>query len=139
MNDGPKQDPGEERLLDHNYDGMQEDDNPLPRWWVGLFWATIVFSVVYYVNVIPGIGTGAGRIANYEKEMQAARTAGAGPGGPDPRPVAPGGRGETKKRKGRAGPPVRRPRPRRPRTRVWCSRVSGCSRSPGIRPRSPRE
>ena len=61
-----------ERLLEHNYDGIQEYDNPLPRWWVGLFWATIVFSVVYYVNVVPGIGTGKGRIANYEKEVAAA-------------------------------------------------------------------
>ena len=68
----PEQLPNTERLLEHNYDGIQEYDNPLPRWWVGLFWATIVFSVVYYVNVIPGIGTGHGRIANYEKEVAAA-------------------------------------------------------------------
>jgi cytochrome c oxidase cbb3-type subunit 3 len=39
---------------------------------VGLFWATIAFSVVYYVNVIPGIGTGRGRIANYDQEVAAA-------------------------------------------------------------------
>ena len=70
----PDADPGPspERLLDHNYDGIQEYDNPLPRWWVGLFWASIVFSLLYYVNVIPGIGTGAGRIANYDKEVAAA-------------------------------------------------------------------
>jgi cytochrome c oxidase cbb3-type subunit 3 len=62
----------EERLLEHNYDGIQEYDNPLPRWWVGMFWATIVFSIVYYLNVIPGIGTGRGRIVDYEKEVAAA-------------------------------------------------------------------
>jgi cbb3-type cytochrome c oxidase subunit III len=45
-----------DQLLDHNYDGIQEFDNPMPRWWVYLFWATIVFSVLYWLNV-PGIGT----------------------------------------------------------------------------------
>ena len=72
MNEQPKKDPNEDRLLDHNYDGIQEYDNPMPRWWVGLFWATIVFAVLYFLNVIPGIGTGPGRIANYEKEMKTA-------------------------------------------------------------------
>lgn len=62
----------EEKLLDHEYDGIQEYDNPMPRWWKNLFWATIVFSVLYVVNVGP-IGSGAGRIANYERDMAAAR------------------------------------------------------------------
>lgn len=64
--------PEDDRLLDHNYDGIQEYDNPLPKWWVYLFWATIVFSIVYAFNV-PGVGIGKGRIANYEREMAAAR------------------------------------------------------------------
>jgi len=68
------QKPDEDRLLEHNYDGIQEYDNPLPRWWVILFYATIVFAVLYYLNV-PGIGTGKGRIANYERDMAAARAA----------------------------------------------------------------
>jgi cytochrome c oxidase cbb3-type subunit III len=34
-------------LLDHNYDGIQELDNHLPPWWKGLFYFTIVFSVIY--------------------------------------------------------------------------------------------
>lgn len=72
MNDQPGREPKQDRLLDHNYDGIQEYDNPMPRWWVGLFWATIVFSVIYYLNVIPGVGTGPGRIANYEREMKIA-------------------------------------------------------------------
>jgi len=65
-------DPGPDRLLEHDYDGIQEYDNPLPRWWLYLFYATIVFSVLYLIN-LPGIGTGKGRIANYEREMAAAR------------------------------------------------------------------
>lgn len=58
------------RLIDHEYDGIQEYDNPLPRWWVYTFWATIVFSVLYALNV-PGIGTGKGRIADYEASVVA--------------------------------------------------------------------
>ena len=36
-----------EIVLDHNYDGIRELDNTLPPWWVYLFYATILFSVVY--------------------------------------------------------------------------------------------
>jgi cytochrome c oxidase cbb3-type subunit 3 len=66
--------PDQDRLLDHNYDGIQEYDNPMPGWWVWVFWATIAFSVLYWLNV-PGIGTGKGRIANYEREMSVAEAA----------------------------------------------------------------
>lgn len=34
-------------LLDHDYDGIREYDNPLPGWWVALFWATILFALPY--------------------------------------------------------------------------------------------
>ena len=37
----------EEIILDHNYDGIRELDNNLPPWWVYLFYASIVFGVVY--------------------------------------------------------------------------------------------
>jgi len=42
-------DPKEPLLLDHDYDGIQELDNNLPRWWVWLFYITIIFSAVYLV------------------------------------------------------------------------------------------
>jgi len=42
-------DPKEPLLLDHNYDGIQELDNALPRWWVWLFYITIIFSAVYLI------------------------------------------------------------------------------------------
>jgi cytochrome c oxidase cbb3-type subunit 3 len=35
-------------LLDHEYDGIQELDNKLPRWWVWLFNLSIVFAVLYF-------------------------------------------------------------------------------------------
>jgi cytochrome c oxidase cbb3-type subunit 3 len=34
----------------HEYDGIRELDNKLPRWWVYLFYATIIFSVVYLLG-----------------------------------------------------------------------------------------
>jgi cytochrome c oxidase cbb3-type subunit 3 len=36
-------------LLDHDYDGIQELDNKLPRWWVWLFNLSIVFAVFYLI------------------------------------------------------------------------------------------
>ena len=40
----------EEIVLDHNYDGIRELDNTLPPWWVYMFYATIIFAVVYMVR-----------------------------------------------------------------------------------------
>ncbi len=45
-------------LMHHEYDGIRELDNVLPPWWVWLFYATIIWSVVFLVgkhviNVIP--------------------------------------------------------------------------------------
>lgn len=37
-------------LLDHDYDGIKELDNVLPPWWVGLFYATVIFALVYLVR-----------------------------------------------------------------------------------------
>jgi cytochrome c oxidase cbb3-type subunit III len=38
----------DERLLDHDYDGIREYDNPLPSWWSIVFGATIVFALLYF-------------------------------------------------------------------------------------------
>lgn len=36
-------------LLNHEYDGIQEFDNPTPGWWHYLFIVTIAFSVPYFM------------------------------------------------------------------------------------------
>jgi len=36
-------------LLDHNYDGIQEYDNPIPGWWHIIFIGTTIFSLCYVV------------------------------------------------------------------------------------------
>lgn len=61
----------EDRLLDHEYDGIREYDNPMPRWWLYTFWGSIVWAVLYGLNV-PGIGIGKGRIADYDASIAAA-------------------------------------------------------------------
>jgi len=62
-------DPKEPLLLDHEYDGIQELDNNLPRWWVWLFYITIVFSAVYmvYYHVARA---GDLQAAEYQKEIK---------------------------------------------------------------------
>ncbi len=40
-------DPAGPGTTGHEWDGIQELNNPLPRWWLWIFYATIAFSVVY--------------------------------------------------------------------------------------------
>jgi cytochrome c oxidase cbb3-type subunit 3 len=37
----------DEKLMDHDYDGIQELDNPAPRWIMAIFYITIAFAIVY--------------------------------------------------------------------------------------------
>jgi cytochrome c oxidase cbb3-type subunit 3 len=63
-------DPKEPLLLDHNYDGIQELDNNLPRWWVWLFYITIIFAAGYMVHFhVTHVGDLSA--AEYAKEMKA--------------------------------------------------------------------
>jgi cytochrome c oxidase cbb3-type subunit 3 len=56
-------------LLDHNYDGIQELDNKLPRWWVWLFYITIIYSAIYMVYYHVTC-SGDLQAAEYAKEMK---------------------------------------------------------------------
>lgn len=61
----------QEIILDHNYDGIRELDNVLPPWWVYMFYATIVFGLIYLVRFhITGDYT---QIEEYEQEVAAAQ------------------------------------------------------------------
>lgn len=35
-------------LLDHEYDGIREYDNPTPAWWTWIYVGTILFSIAYF-------------------------------------------------------------------------------------------
>jgi len=61
-------------VMGHVWDeNLQEYNNPLPRWWMWLFWLTLVFAVVYLV-LYPGLGSFAGVLnwsstGQWEKEQ----------------------------------------------------------------------
>jgi cytochrome c oxidase cbb3-type subunit 3 len=40
---------GQDNLLEHEYDGILEYDNPTPGWWYAIFFATFVFSGWYFL------------------------------------------------------------------------------------------
>lgn len=46
-----------DKLLESNYDGIEEYDNDLPRWWLNIFWLTGIFSVLYSLYVHLGFAT----------------------------------------------------------------------------------
>lgn len=55
---------------------LRELNNPLPRWWLNMFYITLVFGLVYLV-LYPGLGTFAGALRwsqqdQYERELAAA-------------------------------------------------------------------
>jgi cytochrome c oxidase cbb3-type subunit 3 len=52
----------------HNYDGIEEFDNPLPAWWYWWFVLTIVFGIGYLIYY-PGLGNFAG-IGNWTQISQ---------------------------------------------------------------------
>lgn len=74
-----KKRPGEGAASDttgHEWDGLREYNNPMPRWWLGLFYITIVFGLVYLL-LYPGLGNfrgllGWSQISAYEAEVAAA-------------------------------------------------------------------
>lgn len=60
-----------EIILDHNYDGIRELDNKLPPWWVYMFYATIIFGLVYLVRF--HIMNDYDQALEYEQEVAAAQ------------------------------------------------------------------
>lgn len=73
-----------DELLNSNYDGIQEYDNDLPKWWLMLFYITIAFAIVYfgYYELGPGLGSEA-RLSQAMSEIDAQRALNKPAGGPD--------------------------------------------------------
>ncbi|MDX1456107.1 MAG: cytochrome-c oxidase, cbb3-type subunit III [Marinobacter sp.] len=65
-----------DRTTGHSFDGIEEYDNPLPKWWFYLFIATCVFSLGY-LALYPGLGNFKGLLGwtqynQWEQEVQVA-------------------------------------------------------------------
>jgi cytochrome c oxidase cbb3-type subunit 3 len=64
-------------VIDHVWDGdLQERNNPMPRWWLWLFYLCMIFSIVYFI-LYPSLGSYAGTLGwtqagQYEAEVAAA-------------------------------------------------------------------
>jgi cytochrome c oxidase cbb3-type subunit 3 len=53
-----------EDTVGHAFDGIEEYDNPLPKWWFMLFLGTIVFAIGYLL-LYPGMGNWKGILPGY--------------------------------------------------------------------------
>lgn len=64
------------QLTGHNYDGIQEYDNPTPAWWTWVFIASVFFAVCYMLlhlvaagGLSPNAGYERAAVANLEKKF----------------------------------------------------------------------
>ncbi|WP_077531499.1 cytochrome-c oxidase, cbb3-type subunit III [Vreelandella utahensis] len=67
----------ENRSVGHEVDGIEELDNPLPKWWYWMFIGLILFSLLY-LALYPGLGNYQGLLGwsqtkAWEQEMERAR------------------------------------------------------------------
>lgn len=66
--------PSKVESMGHVWDGIEELNNPLPMWWLYMFYITLIFGIVYLI-VYPGSAVFSGafkwsEVGQYEKEMK---------------------------------------------------------------------
>jgi len=61
-------------IIDHEYDGIKELDNPIPIWFNALFYSTMTFAVVY-ILIYHVFGWGLNQNQEYAQEMEKAEIA----------------------------------------------------------------
>lgn len=59
-----------DHIRPHTFDGIQEYDNQLPRWWIGTFVLTVIFSLGYWYHYELS-GSGMNQAEAYSEAMQA--------------------------------------------------------------------
>ncbi|GIW21462.1 MAG: Cbb3-type cytochrome c oxidase subunit [Candidatus Sericytochromatia bacterium] len=73
MSDNDKKEP---QTIGHAIDGIEEYDNPLPGWWLLMFYGAIIFSVIYWFLYPSWFGKGYlgwSQISQYEEEVKQAK------------------------------------------------------------------
>jgi cytochrome c oxidase cbb3-type subunit 3 len=76
MSQTDRHDPVQGKIV-HEYDGILEADNELPRWWVGIFVASVVFAGAYWL-AYEQWQLGSYPAQEYRDEMAAAAASGEG-------------------------------------------------------------
>lgn len=71
LNKRPSIDEEEKLLLDHDFDGIKELNNKIPPWFITIFYASIIWAVIYMVN-FHILGSGNVQEEEYEQEVQIA-------------------------------------------------------------------
>jgi len=77
MSEPPRKDSEKVKTMGHVWDeNLEEYNNPLPRWWLSLFYVTLVFGLGYVI-LYPALGSFTGVLGwsekgQYEKEIEAA-------------------------------------------------------------------
>jgi cytochrome c oxidase cbb3-type subunit 3 len=64
----------QDRILDHEYDGIREYDNRLPNWWLAILYGTVVFGFFYWMY-FQSLGIGPTPQERYQMAMIAATEA----------------------------------------------------------------
>lgn len=69
----PKQE-GDPETTGHSWDGIEEFNNPLPRWWLWAFYATIVWGIGYSIAypAWPGISKATAGVLGYSTRAEVA-------------------------------------------------------------------
>lgn len=67
----------EDGTTGHEYDGIREYNKPLPRWWLWMFYISIIYSVIY-LALYPGLGKYAGYFGwtsagQHQEQVEAAK------------------------------------------------------------------
>lgn len=68
----------QDEVMNHDYDGIKEFDNPLPNWWLITFYGTIIFAFIYFIHYEFGGGpTLKQELSVAMKDVEAAKAANA--------------------------------------------------------------
>ncbi len=60
----------------HEWDGIRELNNPLPRWWLYIFFACVVWSIGYYIAypAIPLVSSYTKGMLGYSSRAEVAKS-----------------------------------------------------------------
>jgi cytochrome c oxidase cbb3-type subunit III len=83
MSDSNQKNPYDVPLVDHEYDGIQELNNPAPFWWQLFFYLSIVFGIGYYAYYELGAAPSSNRRLQEDMAEVYALQSANKPAGPD--------------------------------------------------------